>query len=89
MRETINIVIYIVNFHPHRHHHCHHYHLRTCTGLAVVKERTRRDALKSVTSAKVLGDQALDSDDKHDDKHDDHEPISKSQQIKTCDRNSQ
>ena len=34
--------------------------LRTCTGLAVGKERTRTAALTSVTSVKVLGDQALD-----------------------------
>ena len=34
--------------------------LRTCTGLAVVKEKTKTAALKFVTFAKVLGDQALD-----------------------------
>ena len=36
-------------------------HLRICTGPAVVKEKTRRVASKSVTSAKILGDQALRS----------------------------
>ena len=36
------------------------FNIRTCTGLAVEKERTRTAALTSVTSVKVLGDQALD-----------------------------
>ena len=36
------------------------FNIRTCTGLAVGKERTRTAALTSVTSVKVLGDQALD-----------------------------
>ena len=36
------------------------FNIRICTGLAVVKEKTKTAALKFVTFAKVLGDQALD-----------------------------